>query len=351
MNRNQGGLRPLYLTALALLGLTTGAEAQIFSYHNSDLCLSFRKVSPYTENNEVVVNIGQASNYLNAAVGTQLPVSQVSAAQLGGSFTSLNNLTWGVYGWYTWHAALDYPNYPHGVTLWLTVPRTNNAVRSPDAVRVETGQQAQAAAVMGTIFSNARYVSQQVAISNAYNTPTWITESIANYPDRVVTPQIGSSVDSTVGNLQDNWANNLENTTPAAFSGTLRSDLYEVRPLIDYSGATVTDPHTGTSGLAYYVGYFELSSTGTLTFTRDVASAPLPAPVRLTIARTNNVNTIAFTSASSVTYQLRFTNAAGLSTPFSNWPAASGTISGDGTLRAFQDTTTDLNRFYRVQEH
>ena len=75
-----------------------------------------------------------------------------------------------------------------------------------------------------------------------------------------------------------------------------------------------------------------------------------PAQVNLNIGRTNNVSTITFASASSVTYKLFFTNSAGLGTPVGNWPSRAGTISGDGTTKSFQDTTTDPMRLYRVQE-
>jgi hypothetical protein len=86
-----------------------------------------------------------------------------------------------------------------------------------------------------------------------------------------------------------------------------------------------------------------------MTFTRAAASTA-PAQVTLSIVRTNNVSTISFGSSSSVTYSLFYTNAAGLGAPVSNWPSLPGTISGDGTTKSFQDTTTDAARFYRVLE-
>ena len=155
--------------------------------------------------------------------------------------------------------------------------------------------------------------------------------------------------------LNDTWpasepnAANLEVTTPGNFSGMVRSDLYEVRPLTTATGMTVVDPHTGTSGLGWYIGYFEFKSDGTMTFTREAAST-VPPQVPLSFARTNDVSTISFVSSSSVTYKLFFTNAAGLGVAVSNWPSQSGTISGDGTAKSFQDTTTDPMRFYRVLE-
>jgi hypothetical protein len=87
-----------------------------------------------------------------------------------------------------------------------------------------------------------------------------------------------------------------------------------------------------------------------MSFTRETATTPPPTQVTLNIARTNNVSTISFASSSSVTYKLFFTNSAGLGTAVSHWPSQSGTISGDGTTKSFQDSTTDPMRFYRVLE-
>ena len=79
----------------------------------------------------------------------------------------------------------------------------------------------------------------------------------------------------------------------------------------------IVDPHTGTNGLAYYVGYFELQLDGSMTFTREAASttvAPPPAPM-LSIARSGNVSSISFLSTNQATYTLLFTNTAGLTAP------------------------------------
>jgi hypothetical protein len=196
--------------------------------------------------------------------------------------------------------------------------------------------------------ANAAYVSGDSGAS-AYNTATFVRESIATYPLHLLTVWMGSIVDPTVGTLNDTWPEgNLEITTPASFTNAVRSDLYEVRPLTDASG-NPPDPHTGTCGLAWYIGYFEFKSNGTMTFTRELASTA-PAPVTLSVARTNNLSTVSFGSSSSVTYKLFFTNATGLGAAVSTWPSLPGTISGDGTTKSFQDTTTDPVRFYRVLE-
>jgi hypothetical protein len=356
ISRKRSELRPLCLTAFALLAVGTMVQAQTFTYKNDDLILGFRKNTPYTENYEAVVDIGQASNYFNLAVGTSVPVPGFSASQLSpGSFASLNNLSWSVFGYY---AGSSYAGYENN-TLWLTVPRANNAVRSTDATRLDYSLQQAVKAKMGDIVggsSGAGFISQALGASNQFNTLSFVRESIATYGTHILSVWMSGVVTPTQGTLNDTWppsepnSGNLEVTTPGSFtSGSVRSDLYEVRPLTTGNGTTVVDPHTGTSGLAWYIGYFEFKSDGTMTFTRDAASTA-PAQVTLSIARTNNASTISFVSSSSVTYMLFFTNAAGLRAPVSNWPSLPGTISGDGTMKSFQDTTTDPMRFYRVQE-
>jgi hypothetical protein len=316
------------------------ASAQPFVYQPNDLALGFRKTGTSQGTYEAVVNLGQASIYFGAAIGTTLTITNFSASQLTPStFANLNNLSWSVFGYYSGSGfGASYPSSAAS-TLWVTVPRANIAVRSADPTRLTRGQQASARSPISSILANAAYVSGDSGAS-AYNTATFVRESIATYPLHLLTVWMGSIVDPTVGTLNDTWPEgDLEITTPGSFTTAVRSDLYEVRPLADASG----------SGPASYIGYFEFKSNGTMTFTREVASTA-PAQVTLNVARTNNVSTISFGSASSVTYKLCFTNSAGLGAAVSTWPSLPGSISGDGTTKSFQDATTDPVRFYRVLE-
>ena len=100
-NRNRGILRPISLSTLALLTIGTIAQAQVFTSNPNDLTLGLRKNSPYTETPayEVVVDIGQASNYTTLTVGTKISVPGYSASQLTGSDPeSLDDLSWSVFG-------------------------------------------------------------------------------------------------------------------------------------------------------------------------------------------------------------------------------------------------------------
>ena len=347
---------PLFiaLTASALASLQS-AKAQTFQYQVNDLLLTFRKTGGNQETYEVVVDIGQASNYVNVAIGTKITNTQFTASQMvPGCFSSYNNLTWAITGDYQ---GTTYPGYPAN-TLWMTVPRATIGTRSSDASRLDRLTQNTIRSKIDSIFSNAAYISNDLGTSNQFNTVKLVRESINNYPNNKLSVWMAGVVDSTQGTLNDTWpasepnSGNLENTTPGSFSGVVRSDLYEVRPLADSHGNPIVDPHTGTTGLAYYVGYFELSSNGLLSFTREAASAPLPpAPQITAFSRTGNNSIISFTTSNSATYTLYFTNSAGLSAPVAAWSSSPATITGDGNVNSFTNTTTDPFRFYSVGAH
>jgi hypothetical protein len=353
-------LKTLSKFSAALFALVVGsnlAQSQVFTFTNNDLILGFRKNAPYTENYEAVVDIGQAITYINQAVGTTVTVPGFSASQLSpGSFATLDNLSWSVSGAYNGNAYSGYVNN----TLWVTVPRTDNAVRSVDPVRlgynVQGAVKAKIVSIPGTA-GGAGWVSRDLGTASQFNTATFVREALQTYSSHVLSVWMRSTVDPTIGTLNDTWptsqpnAGNIENTTPGGFSGAVRSDLYEVRPLATAGGVPVVDPHTGTSGLAWYIGYFELSSTGTLRFKRENGTTTRvpPPPPSLSISRSGSLNTISFVSSNTATYKLFFTNSAGLKAPVTNWPSPSGTITGDGTTKSFQDTTADSDRFYRVQ--
>ncbi len=340
MNRKRTFGRAASLGLLSLLALLEHVEAQTFVYNNNDLVLGFRKAGVYQENNEVVVNIGQASNYVSAANGTVINITNFSLAQLvPGSYSSLDHLSWSVVGWYT---GTTYPGYPT-YTLWVTVPRTSFNVQTAPATRLDRASQQTIRAQIASIFANASFISSDLVTSNAYNTVSLVREAIATYPTHILSVFMAGKIDNTLGTLQDNWPEgNLEAATPGGFSGSVRSDLYEVRPTNDQSGNPIVDPHMGTSSQAYYVGYFQLNSDGTMTFTKE-ARAPT-----VSFSRSGGNSTITFPTVGGVTYTLYYTNTDGLGTPVSTWPSSPTTINGDTTTQSFQDVTSDPNRVYRV---
>jgi hypothetical protein len=349
MNVNRTFLSGLLLAVIGILCQLEVARAQPFGYTNNDLLLGFRKTGVFQENYEVVVNVGKGINYVGLGQGTTIPVPNFTPSQLTpGSFSSLNNLNWAVFGCVLTNLTSTLPGYVNN-TLWVTVPRADVSVQSTPPTRLSYAAQGQGAAQnIKSIGGNARFLSSQTA-SNQYNTAKFVREPV-NDPANLSAfiAGLASSSDST---FRDTWTPNAENTTPANFTGSVVSDLYEVMPTNNQSGAPVTDPHTHlTSGPAYYVGYFRFGSDGTMTFTRGSSTnpPPPPPPPQLSASRSGSVTTISFTTTNGATYTLYYTNSAGLSQPVRAWPSLPNTVAGDGSTKTFNDNSADQERFYRV---
>ena len=334
-------IRRLMFIAVGMGLGTQLCSAQPFVYKDNDLLLGFRKTGTFQANYELVINIGQGSNYTQLSAGASVQVPNFSPAQLSDAFpnTNLSNLNWSILG----DPRFTLPGYPAS-TLWLTVPRTNAAVQSTAPTRLIRSLQQQTSTQISSIFAGAAAISSTIGSSNQDNTATLVREPINNDSD--LTAFIGSQQDATASTLHDTWTANVEINTGTGFNGSVRSDLYEVRP----TGSV--DPHTGlTNGPAYFVGYFELKSDGSLTFTRattnSVPASPPPPPA-LAIAHSNTSTTISVQTTNGATYSLYYTNSSGLASPAPTWSLFPTTISGDGTIKAFTDTATDTERVYRV---
>jgi len=207
-------------------------------------------------------------------------------------------------------------------------------------------QGGQVAIQINGIGKNGVFLSSQTD-TNEFNTRSFLREPVNNPQN--LTSFMGGVSDSSDSTLRDTWTqNNLENSTPGGFSGCVISDFYEVFPITESHNIPVTDPHTGlTSGPAYYVGYFQLCPDGGLTFVR----ASETPPPELMIGSVGANTTISFPSTSGAVYTLYYTNASGLSSPVTTWPSLPGTITGDGSVKSFSDSSADSERFYRVGVH
>lgn len=345
----------MVLLALALAATQPG-RAQVFTYKTGDLCLGIRKTGANVDadNNEVVVDIGQASNYVSLAIGSTIPVPNLSVGQLSGCFVDFNNIQWSVTGYLT--TSNFFPGYP-AQTLWLSEARPSASVQSTAWTREGISSQQPVNPKIHGIFGGAQQISKYLGVSSEFNTPYFVQENLTNssaflldgYMDYV---NMGITIS---GQLDDTWdQGSVEATNSASFtSGSEYLDLYEVRPLTDGNGNPIVDPHTGTNGPAYYLGYFQFTSGGSISFTRAANSStppPPPAPV-LSFTLSGTTASISFASTNGATYTLYYTNSAGLTQPVSKWPSSPTTITGDGTKKAFVVPLTSANSFYRVSAH
>ena len=341
----------LGFAALAATAFLQTAQAQNFSWKYNDLLLGFRKTGLNQENYEVVVNIGAATNYVNAAAGTSFTVPNFSLAQLvPGCFSSLNNLNWSVAGFVRTNVVTPLPGNVNN-TLWLTVPRSNPGLPDSAPTRLGFSSQGNVTVEVKSIFVGAASLSVLIGSSNQYNTASFVREPVNNPQN--LSSFVGGVANSADSTLQDTWTGDIETTTPASFTGSIVADFYEIRPTGDSLGNPVLDPHTQlTSGPAYYVGYFTFNSNGTMIFTRASASLPLPPAPRLVgITRAADTTSVYFTTTNGPTYTLYYTDSAGLMAPISSWTALPTTVTGDGLTNHLDDVTSDATRFYRVGAH
>src|SRR5262249_46829987 len=164
-----------------------------------------------------------------------------------------------------------------------------------------------------------------------------------------LTTFIGGLANPSDSTLRNTWGQNLENSTPGGFDTCVVSDLYEVWPKDDPQNHPVTDPHSGlTNGPAYYVGSFQFCPDGSLTFAR---ASVIHLPPQLIISRDGTNINISFATISGSIYSLIYTNAPGLSSPIVTWPSLPGTITGDGSVKSFIDSSAESERYYRVYVH
>jgi len=328
------------LSLCALFSLAQHAEADPFVVHNGDMLAGFRKTGSHQGNYEVVVNIGNITNFEKLQPGASMTIDHYVSSQLLRAFSDLNNLQWSVSG--SFPGSSRWAGFPSS-TLWYTVLRTNSTSQSHPPQRTPASVQQLTRQTMIGVGSGAVSISTSLGTSNLDNNVYLVREPINDPND--LTTFIGGVFNSTIGTFQDTLPFSVENITPGNFTATVASDLYQSCP----SGTA--DPITGAmTGAAYWVGVFQLQPDGTMSFVRASSSTPPPSPPApvLTVSRSATATTISFATTNGATYTLYYTNLTGLSQPPANWPSAPSTISGDGTTKAFIDSTTDPDRFYRV---
>lgn len=317
-----------FATLVGGFALFTGAlQAAPFLYAPGDLVLAFRQTGNASD---YVVNIGKATNFSSLPAGTSVAVTRLSTEQLNAAFPTVNGLRWSV-------AAANRPpvdtNYPLQ-TLWVTRPRSDAAAQSNPWLRKGSSVQGNAGSQIDGVGVNAA-LSSSLLPGGANNTATGVVIPVnAAFP---IGPLFGTDGDY-VGSFQGI----VENVTADDFdldaSNVSRSDLYELIPGTR-AGATLDTP-------GRFLGFFELRPDGSLTFTNPV-SAP-PAPTITGLSRNGTVTRVSFNSVAGVTYRLRYTDAAGLSSPLSTW-STGASVAGTGSALSLEDNSAGSIRFYAVE--
>jgi hypothetical protein len=320
------------------------ANTPVFTYGDRDLILCFRQdLTLPAQAQDLEVDIGPATNYYGAAIGSVTQVNNSATynlSLLNSTFGSLDTLSWSVSGCVPNAGDSGDPAYPPN-TLWLTSPRLAPMVLGTAWVEHGSNPQAAVANEIGAIQFNAGQYSASLP-EGPTNTGSAIVVPVGSFScDPFLGPvenlPQGGSI--AIGNFIGKFQGNVENTTPPDFttnpdSQPSRSDLYALTP-----APSKTNP-TGA-----YLGYFELEADGSMLFYR--LAAP---PTAISVTVSGSTSTISFPTGLGATYTLYYTNAAGILSPISTWTQGSS-VSGNGGVMSFQVNTTDVNRFYSVQDH
>ena len=324
----------LLLSITGSCALLQSVQAQ-FTDTSRDLILTFRKIQPGDVGSvDLEIDIGQASIYYNATPGSTIPITAYNTNQLAAALPeqytgfpgTMNNLGWSVIGDVSPFGDSGNPAIPTR-TLWLTAPCPDANTPATPWQRESIYQQGPSALKIETIRNNALTWGPANPSDSVTNTPTVAAISTGNqYCDN---PTLGS-----VGNF-GTFQGDVENTTSGSFgylTAPARSDFYQLEP---------------GSGPGTYLGYFELTTSGTLTF-YAAAVVSYPAPT-LTVSNDHAGHVlISFPSTAGATYTLHYTGATGLKTPVTSWTTYGTTITGDGTVKSFQQPISGTATFYSV---
>jgi len=320
MKRTWKILPGLALAAGSLMLLAT-AQGATFVYTPGDLLLGFRQDGASAD---YIVNLGPASTYTNLSIGSH--ITNANARLLTAAVPSANGLRWSVSGYIR-------PNISTA-TLWVTRARSDTNVQSTpwanQSAFTEGATGGQIAGIGSGANGNSSLHGTVNDTANSYVSPYY------DYTTQVKSQQAPTDVRGT---FKSTFQGDAETVTAGDFDSDTnnisRADLYALP-----SG----------SGTSTYLGYFDLKPNGQIVYTAGPSTTvTLTQPVITGIVRKGNITTVSFTTGSSGTYSLLFTNSVGLFTAPLSWPVGGTTVSGNGSVQSLQDTTTETNRFYKVR--
>lgn len=266
------------LVLLVLLGLPGLANAQFQFNADGDVLAGFRKTGVNAGNYELVVNLGNITNFLKLSGGTTINITKYANSQLTNAFADMGdfaNLQWSVFATYpettSWTNSLG----TFGpFTLWLTLPGTNVTTQTQPPTRHSATTQANQGSQMSGVGAGAINIGGDLGgIISASNNAVLVQEPVV-YTFDYLTAFIGDATDPTLGDFGAGGhplGYSVENITPDPFTSARRNDFYQLCP------TSSADPFTGlTTGSAYFVGYFILNPDGSMTFTRASSGSTPP---------------------------------------------------------------------------
>ncbi len=284
-----------------------------------DVLLCFRKAT-----GDLVVDAGNISTFTGLTANQRYGISSYTGSQLAtaNSGPGTNGVAWSSFTWLS------------DKTIYITKPRPAAALGTQT-----TPWTPQTGASQNNVINRMNKVVQGAQDEFTFNGASTGTAVITE--------------DSSIGNI--NFANGLsyrdaifgsgstanffttfqgvpENTTPNNFitAGKLqRSDFYQLSP----GGASAT-----------WLGYFELSTNGAMTY----VAYPSSTPVIQSISRVGNQTTINYTAGIYGTYTLRKNTSLNSGTPLLSWTSVATLTSGDTASHSITFTDNNTVSFYTI---
>jgi len=263
------GLKLLLLVFLALPEL---AGAQYFADTQSgDVVAGFRKTGTYQEPYEMVVYLGNITNFLNVPAGSTINITNLTYKALTNMCPdNLGNLQWSVFAAFSSDplstAFGDFPN----PTCWYTYGRTNVNVQRTAPSRANYNLELSLSSKIVSVSDSALNIaSAYVKTTGPYNNTNIVLEPWSiNDGNDMLSHWVGSAGDFGRTAITID----VENTTPGSFTSTTVSDFFQDVPASSPLNGTFTDPITSqNNGSDYWVGSFAFNASGTMTFTRGFA--------------------------------------------------------------------------------
>jgi hypothetical protein len=300
------------LTSVAASGVWAGT---LTNYAVGDVLICFRK------ENDMVVDAGQISTLTNATPNQRIPITGYTGTQLGDVGT--NGVSWSAFTWLSDN------------TLFVTKARTSVSYQTAPWQAKSSSAQHLTVGRMASIPPGALDELNLLVYPDSTSTAVIEEDSSAGNPNYVNGVSYHDALAGAYGGqFNGTFVGNPENTTLNTFtiSGkVVRSDFYQMTP-------------TGGYALGKWLGYFELSTNGAMTY----VAYPSTTPVIVSINRSGSTTTITYTTGLYGTYTLRGTNSLTSGTAMTDWPAITTLTSGDTAAHTITDTTTDNIRFYTI---
>jgi hypothetical protein len=286
--------------ALAAAGTALAQSQDPAPYAEGDLLIGFTVGT----GNDLIVNLGPAGTALVNNKSWNL--SDLLATNFNAG--SLSDINFGIIG--------------------ETSPTSGAAVNTVYSTKVGTVNTFASQSAFNGIFTAIQGVGTLLNGSTGFGTPTATASGLTSW--------YGQTIGGGTSTFKTQYQNpNIQGTTPPS--------------AVNFYTVTQGTSHTNI----VQTGIFNLSPSGTLSFTTNISVVVTPpAPQIVNITRSGTTSTVFFTTTNgSFTYTLHYTNSIGLNAPISAWPTNATTVTGTGGTNSIPDTSTDAVRFYRVGVH